>query len=93
MSLPPSFLETLRSPAGQAVIWGTVLVCMLMVGAYLVKKFRDRSGGDRLTANQLLTNFREMERGGDITDSEFRTIKTVLGERLQAETRDSSETS
>jgi len=75
------------------VIWGTVLVCMLMVGAYLVKKFRDRSGGDRLTANQLLTNFREMERGGDITDSEFRTIKTVLGERLQAETRDSSETS
>lgn len=75
------------------MIWGTVLVCMLMVGAYLVKKFRDRSGGDRLTANQLLTNFREMERGGDITDSEFRTIKTVLGERLQAETRDSSETS
>ncbi len=92
MSLPPSFLETLRSPGGQTVIWLTVLVCVLMIGGYIVKKFRDRSDDDQLTANELLTNFREMNREGDISDAEFRTIKTVLGGRLQSETRDSSET-
>ena len=42
------------------VIWVTVLLILLVVGYYLVMKFRDPSGDDRLTSNQLLTNFREM---------------------------------
>ena len=47
--------------------------------------FRGRADQDQLTAHDLLTNFREMHHEGDINDAEFRTIKTVLGERIQAE--------
>jgi uncharacterized membrane protein len=85
------FLEFLSTPSAQAVIWVTVLGCLLVVAYYVVQRLRDRTGDDRLTANDMLTNFREMNREGDISDAEFRTIKTVLGEKLQAEIKDSSD--
>ena len=77
--------EFLDSPLTQAIIWSAVLLILIAVGAYVVGIFRGRSGEDRQTANQMLTNFREMHHRGDIQDSEFRTIRTVLGEQLQQE--------
>jgi hypothetical protein len=85
------FLEFLGTPAAQVVIWVTVLAFLLLVAYYLVQRFRDRTGDDRPVSNELLTNFREMNRQGDISDAEFRTIKTVLGGRIQSELRDSSD--
>ena len=73
------------------VIWVTVLLILLVVGYYLVMKFRDQSGEDRLTSNQLLTNFREMNEQGDISDTEFRQLKTVLGDQLTEELTDTGE--
>jgi uncharacterized protein YpuA (DUF1002 family) len=91
--MPPrhSFLEFLSTREAQAVLWMAVLAVLLMAAYYLVQKLRDRTGDDHLTSNELLTNFREMEREGDISEAEFRTIKTVLGERLQSEIKDSSD--
>ena len=62
-----------------------VLLVLMAVGWYVVRSFRDRISDDQLSANQLLTNFRELHQQGDISDAEFRTIKTVLGEKLQQE--------
>jgi uncharacterized membrane protein len=66
----------------------TVLLIMLAVAYYLLRRFRDRIGDDRQTASDLLTNFREMHHEGDISETEFRTIRTVLGHKLQQELRD-----
>ena len=77
--------EFLTSTPAQAVIWTTVLLVLLMVGYYLVTSFRNRSGEDSLTANEMLTNFREMHDEGEISKDEFRTIKTVLGAKLNNE--------
>lgn len=82
----------MSTPPAQAVLWVTVLVFLLLVGTYAVKKFRDGIGEDGGGANELLTNFREMNREGDISDAEFRTIRTVLGNRLQTELKDSGDT-
>jgi uncharacterized membrane protein len=79
------FLNTL--PA-KAVISVAVLMVLLAVGYYLVRRFRDRIDDDRQTASDWLTNFREMRHEGDITESEFRTIKTVLGQKLHEELED-----
>jgi len=65
----------------------TALALMLLVSYYIVQKFRDRDGDDRQTASELMTKFREMNREGDISDEEFRTIKTVLREPLESEVR------
>lgn len=80
--------EFLTLPAAMSVLWIAILLIMLAVGYYLVRRFRDRSDDDRQTASDLLTNFREMHQEGDISETEFRTIKTVLGRKLQDELKD-----
>ncbi len=80
--------EFLRTPIASAVLWIAVLLVMLAVGYYVMRRFRDRSDDDRQTASDLLTNFREMRQEGDISEMEFRTIKTVLGRKLQDELKD-----
>lgn len=83
--------EFLLSTPAQAVLWTTVLLLLVAVAYYLLGILRGRDGEDRLSANQLLTNFREMHHQGDIDDSEFRTIKTVLGDELQRELSDADD--
>ena len=80
--------EFLLSAPTQAVIWTTVLVILVIVGWYVTGRFRDRTEENRLSANDLLTNFRELHQRGGINDAEFRTIKTVLGAKLQEELKD-----
>ena len=80
--------EFLTTPTAKTVLWVAVLMVVLAMGYYLVRRFRDRTGDDRQTASELLTNFREMHHEGDISETEFRTIKTVLGQKLQEELKD-----
>jgi uncharacterized membrane protein len=88
-SMLKNFFEFLTTPVVQSVLWLTVLAVALVVGYAIVKRFRDEIDDDRVSASELLTNFREMNREGDITDAEFRTIRTALGERLPTEVKDS----
>jgi hypothetical protein len=80
--------EFLTTPTARIVLWVAVLLIMMAVGYYVVRRFRDRIDDDRQTASDLLTNFREMQHGGDISEKEFRTIKTVLEQELHAEMND-----
>lgn len=80
--------EFLTTPIASAVLWIAVLLVMLAVAYYALRRFRDRIDDDRQTASDLLTNFREMHQEGDISEMEFRTIKTVLGRKLQEELKD-----
>ncbi len=81
-------LEFLSTPLARAVESVAVLLILMAVGFYVVQRFRDRIDEDRQTASDLLTNFREMHHEGDITEAEFRTIKTVLGHKLHEEFKD-----
>jgi uncharacterized membrane protein len=87
-SLAP-MLPFLSTTVAQVVIWTTALLMLTAVGYYVVRRFRDRTDDDRLTANQMLTKYRELQHRGDISDAEYRTIKTVLGEKLQQELNNS----
>ncbi|MCA9175657.1 MAG: hypothetical protein KDB14_14330 [Planctomycetales bacterium] len=87
----PRFREFLNSTQAQVVTWMTVLLILLVVAYYLVKRFRDQSGDDRSTANDMLTNFREMREQGDISEFEFRRLKTVLGDQLVEELTESTD--
>lgn len=84
-------LEFLRTPTAQAVIAVAMLAVLSMVGYYIVLRFRGHSGEDRQSASEWLTNYRELHRQGDISDAEYRTIKTVLGDQLQKELKDKDE--
>jgi hypothetical protein len=80
--MPADLIEFLQQPLAQFIIWTTIGLMVTMIGYFIVQKFRDQSGNDQLTPNELLTNFREMNMEGDIDDAEFRTIRTVLAPQL-----------
>ncbi|MFO7905002.1 MAG: hypothetical protein ACQESR_16580 [Planctomycetota bacterium] len=79
--------EFLTTPTARLVLWVAVLLVMLAVGYHVARRFRDRIDDDQQTASELLTNFREIHHEGDISEVEFRTIKTVLGQQLQEGTK------
>ena len=81
-------LEFLRTPVAQAVIAVAMLAILSMVGYYIVLRFRDGSGDDKPGTSEWLTNYRELHRQGDISDAEYRTIKSVLGDKLQREIKE-----
>lgn len=84
----PDFL--LATPV-QVVVGVVTLAILVIVGYYLVRRCRDRSDDDQLSTRELLANFREMHHEGDISEAEYRTIKTVLGEKLRQELRDTGD--
>ena len=87
------FMEDfLRTTPAQVVLWTTALLIAIAIGAFVVGRFRDRTGEDRLSANEMLSEFREMRHRGDIDESEYRQIKTELGDRIQQELKDTDET-
>jgi hypothetical protein len=63
--------------AGVAVLIG--------FGAFIVSRFRDREDDDQPQASELLTNFRELHEEGELSDQEFRKIKTLLADQLERE--------
>jgi uncharacterized membrane protein len=65
----------------QLVVWGTVLILLVVVAYFVVRKLRGSAAGNDDTPLELLTNFREMKLQGDISDKEFRTIKALLNEK------------
>ena len=81
-AVPKNPLDFVKTPASQAVVWVSVLVVMLIVAYYVVRRFRDSSEEDEIN-NELLTKFREMRQRGDLSDVEYRTIKTVLVTKFQ----------
>jgi hypothetical protein len=83
--------EFLKTSTAQAVIWTAVLVFFIALACFVVLKFRDRAFNDQGAATDLLSNFQEMEQQGDISDAEFRTIKTMLGTKFQRGLKDNGE--
>ena len=79
--------EFLTTTTAQAVIWVSVLLILAVCGAYIVRFFRDRSTRAQESASEMLSRFRQLHESGELSQVEFRHIKSVLGPRLQAETR------
>ena len=75
----------LATPPAQAVMSVGVLLILIAIGFYLVRRFAYRADEDQPGTHQHLTNFREMHHQGDIDETEFRNIKTVLGAELQSQ--------
>jgi hypothetical protein len=80
-------LEFFSTTAGQLTLGLFLLAMLAMVGLLVVRKLRDQTVGNRQTANELLTNFQEMNQQGEFSDAEFRKIKSVLGNQLQRDVK------
>jgi uncharacterized protein HemX len=85
-------LEILDDPIAQWVIWAALGAILIAVGVYVVGKIRAEVVQQEPTANELLSKFRDLHSKGELSDAEFRTIKTTLAARFQDELKDDGET-
>jgi hypothetical protein len=72
----------------QAVLALGVLLGLIVAGVLIVQKFRGGAVDKGISTNELLSNFQEMRGRGDISDADFRKIKSVLGAELHGELKD-----
>lgn len=84
--------EIIQQSWAQAVIWTTVGAILAVFGYYVVQKFRDSAAHDTPDASKLMSKFRELRSQGGLSEAEYRTIKSVLGEKLKEEGSDRNET-
>ena len=73
---------------GQLITGIGVLLGLLTVAVLIVQRFRGGAAQKGSTAKELVSNFQEMRSRGDITEADYRRIKSVLGESLHSELKD-----
>lgn len=82
------FLEFLRTSEAQTVIWLAVLASLIAVAVYVVRYFREQWRQPTADASEMISKFRELHAEGELSDTEFRTIKTILGPELRRQVAD-----
>ena len=80
--------DMLTTPGTRIVLSLAILVVLILIARYVLTNFRGRIDEDIPEAKDHLDNFEEIHSQGDISASEFRNIKTVLGEQVHQETAD-----
>ena len=61
--------------------WTAALALMTTFAAYFIGKIRAKTLQHEPTALELMSKFRELHSQGELSDAEFRTIKTILAAR------------
>jgi len=68
-----------------------ILVLLVWVWLHVIGKIRAKSAQQELTASQLMSKFRDLHSKGELSDAEFRTIRTTLAARMQEEIKDNGQ--
>jgi hypothetical protein len=79
----------LADPLVRAALLFAVIAVLAALGALIVARFRGREDEDQLPASEILSKFRELHTQGELSDEEFRNIKTLVKDQLQQELSDS----
>ena len=76
----------------QVMLAMAMLLGLVIVGVLVVQRFRGSAVRSGSSTSELISNFQEMHSRGDITDADYRKIKSVLGDQLHGELKDGKET-
>lgn len=74
------------------IMWLAVLAALIAVGVYVLMKIRSKTLQNEPQSSELLSKFRDLHSEGELSDEEFRTIKTTLTAQLQKELNSGSKT-
>ena len=84
--------EFLTSDIAVLVYLFALVLSVIAVGWWVVLKFRDFDDDAPVGTSELMTTFRDLHDEGGLSDGEYRTIKSKLAQRMQAELKDTEET-
>jgi uncharacterized membrane protein len=74
------------------VILIALAAALVAGGIYVIGRVRASLRGKDPPSSQWMTNFKELHAKGELSDEEYRTIKSVLAERLESELNSTDET-
>lgn len=77
--------DVLQTPAASVVLLLAGVAILILIGIYVIGKVRAEATDNTPPASSLLSNFDEMHTQGELSDEEYRTIKSVLAQQLQRE--------
>jgi len=83
--------EYFHSTVAEVVALFAVLVGLLIVAFYLIDRSRGGALEQRPQSSDQLTIFRELHSKGELSDEEYRTIKSMLSDKLQEELNSTEE--
>ncbi len=78
-------LETMTAYVRYAALFATAVA----VGFYLIAKVRNAFRQSQPSTSLLLDNFRDLHSSGQLSDEEYRNIKSKLAARLRDELKES----
>jgi hypothetical protein len=67
------------------------MAALAALGVWIVSRFRGGKGSEQPVSSELLSKFRDLHEQGELSDEEFRNIRTLLAEKLQQELNDNAE--
>ncbi|MFP6694213.1 MAG: SHOCT domain-containing protein [Pirellulales bacterium] len=76
--------EALEALTEAIILFATIAV-LIAIGAHIASKWRGTKEDNKLSTSELLTKYREMHSRGELSDEEFRNIKSRLANQLQNE--------
>ncbi len=76
----------------QLLFWAIVTLLLCAILQYVVGVLRTEPVQSEPVASDLMSKFREMHSRGELSDEEFRTIRTTLAAQIQDELNDTEET-
>ncbi|MFP6658854.1 MAG: SHOCT domain-containing protein [Pirellulales bacterium] len=79
--------EALEALTEAIILFATIAV-LIAIGAHIASKWRGTKEDNKLSTSELLTKYREMHSRGELSDEEFRNIKSRLANQLQNELSD-----
>jgi len=83
--------EFFQEPVVQLILWCAVFAALAAVAVFITLRIREEAVQKEPPSSELLSKFRELHAEGDLSEEEFRTIKTTLAEQLQDELKDNEE--
>lgn len=75
----------------EIMLWMILLLASVTLGLYSLRMFRGRPAKQESSTSELLSKFRELHSRGELSDAEYRTIRTTLAADLQQELNDTGE--
>ncbi len=83
--------EIFQIPEARWVMLAAGLGILLLIGVYLIRKVRPSEEEQFSASSELITNSRELHAQGELSDEEYRTIKSKLAGDLEQELRRATE--
>ena len=77
--------DLLHEHSVSIALWGGIGLVLLAMGVYIIRRFPRGEVDDNPITSDMMSTFRDLHAEGELSEEEYRKIKTKLAARLKYE--------